>query len=132
MIPSGKSDGDVRAASLDQAAHQQGALPPRMASILIPELGVFLAQVKGFTHGRPCDQVVGLALEAVHRFEIARRIDLAAHFVEVVEKRTPVFEAVDRQAFGELNVLDFEIGRVGIATRFERVVFDAKVLRRTK
>src|SRR4029453_11962025 len=90
MIPAAEVAGDKRRAGFDEAAGQQGAFAPGgrahtaagVPAVTLAELGIFLREIERL----PCllarDQLIGLAVEAIHCVKSARPIGFAQQMIE--------------------------------------------------
>ena len=122
MVPVARVDGDARAPRLDQPAGQQGPLAVEVPAIAVAQAGVFLRDVERLTHAVAGDHLQRLRLEGVEPLEHAAGVDVAAERVELPERGGAGPHRVEREALGERQVGDPEIGRVGVGPDLERVV----------
>ena len=126
VVPAAEVDGDERAPRLDQPAGQQAALAPAVPAVAVAQPRVFLADVERPPRRRPADELERLLGEAVHRLLRVGRLDGARHRVEVRSTGRGGLRAARAQAGREVQVVDLEVGGVGVAAGHERVVRGAE------
>ena len=126
MIPAAEADGDEGGARFDQPPGEQRALAPSFAAILVAEARVFAVDVERGSGPRAGNEIIGFLVEAVHRLHVAELVEMAALAVEGLRQRAPIFEPFERQALGEIKVLDAKVKLAGIAAGLERVVMGAE------
>ena len=67
MIPAAKMNRDKQSPRLNKPSSQQSTLAPRVSTIFFSQFRIFVANLKGFSNGRPGNHVVRFPLKPVHR-----------------------------------------------------------------
>src|SRR5262245_19496836 len=122
MIPAAEMTRDECRASFDQPPGQKRALPPRMPAIAFADFGILLRQIERLPRLLAGDQLVGLAIKAIDRVELAAAIDLVPELIEIVRQAAAILQPIECELRCQAQVLDLELVVVRIALGLERIL----------
>jgi len=105
---------DESDSGFDESASHECLLTPRVIRIASVGFGRFEREVEGFAGGIATDEFDGLLPELVGGYHEACAVDIAADAVEVLEEGATIVNAVEAEAFGELEDAIDVIGDEGI------------------
>lgn len=101
-------------AGFDESAGHECLLTPGVIGVASVGFGSFEGEVKGFAGGVATDEFDGLLSELVGGFHEAGAVDIAADAVEVLEEGATIVNAIEAEAFGELEGAFDIVGDEGV------------------